>query len=149
MTFVIKSLSRILFLLPFLISSAAYAAPLAYRDSNPTLGGYDVVAYFTESRAVPGKKEISDQWAGKTWRFSSEENKQRFMQNPKAYAPQYDGVCAYAVSQNAIAPIDPEAWSIVNGKLYLNNSLSVRTRWQKNHAKYIGQGDANWVRLSQ
>lgn len=132
-----------------MMSAAAYSAALVYRDSNPALGGYDVVAYFTESRAVPGQKNISYAWANKTWRFSSEENRQRFIQSPQAYAPQYEGVCAYAVSQHAIAPVDPEAWSIVNGKLYLNNSPGVRTRWQQNQAEYIRQGDLNWPSLSR
>ena len=53
--------------------------------------GYDTVAYFTEGNAVKGKKEFEYEWQGAKWRFSSPANRDTFVANPQAYAPQYGG----------------------------------------------------------
>ena len=79
-----------------------------------------------------------------TWRFSSEENRAAFAANPEAYAPQYGGYCAYAVSQGYTASTTPEAWTIVEDKLYLNFSTSVRRRWERDIPGHIAAANANW-----
>ena len=88
---------------------------------NVAIKGYDPVAYFTESKAVKGKPEIAHDWFGATWRFSSEEHKKMFSANPIQYAPQYGGHCADGVAYGDLTTnIDPEAWRIIENKLYLN-----------------------------
>ena len=83
--------------------------------------GYDPVAYFTRQRAVRGNKKIAYDWLGATWQFSSEEHKKLFIENPIKYAPQYGGHCADGIAYGDITVnIDPEAWRIIEGKLYLN-----------------------------
>jgi YHS domain-containing protein len=130
------------------LSAASLAAadkPAIYSASGKlAVKGADVVAYFTERRAVIGKAEHSTTWHGATWRFSSAENLAKFKANPEKYAPQYGGYCAYAVSEGYTAKIEPEAWSIVNGKLYLNYSLGVRSLWDKNKKERIRKADTNW-----
>lgn len=106
--------------------------------------GYDVVAYFKDGRAVEGKSDHSIKWNGVTWRFSSAANRDTFIASPSKYAPEYGGYCAYAVSQGATAGIDPEAWIIVDGKLYLNYSKGVQKIWEKDVPGYISSADKKW-----
>jgi YHS domain-containing protein len=83
--------------------------------------GYDPVAYFTEQQAVKGIDDISYSWLGADWYFSKERHKKMFSENPVKYAPQYGGHCADGVALGEIVTqIDPQAWRIIDGKLYLN-----------------------------
>jgi YHS domain-containing protein len=123
----------------------AFAAkPPVFADSNGAIRGYDPVAYFTLGVATRGSDEFSTRWQGATYKFSSAENLQRFRQQPEAYAPQYGGYCAYAVSKGATASTVPEAWTIVDGKLYLNYSPGIKQRWQQDTTGNISAADRNW-----
>lgn len=113
------------------------------------ISGYDPVAYFTENRAVEGSDAYTADHGGATYRFSTAANRDAFVADPDRYAPQYGGYCAYAVANGYTAKIDPEAYSVVDGKLYLNFSKSVRQRWSKDIPGHIASGDANWPKLSQ
>ena len=125
-------------------ASAAAQKPEVFADRAGAIRGYDPVAYFTEARPVKGSEKFVHSWKGATWRFSSAENRDRFAAAPEKYAPQYGGYCAYGVAQNYAVSIDPQAWSIVDGRLYLNYSRSVRDTWSKDIPGYIGKADANW-----
>ena len=93
-----------------LSTRAAFAAtPEVYAENGIAVDGSDVVAYFTQSEAVMGDANITHDYMGATWQFSSEDNKAAFVADPTAYAPQYGGYCAFAVSKGATAPTVPEA----------------------------------------
>lgn len=109
--------------------------------------GYDPVAYFTQQKPVKGSPEFSYQWGGATWLFASAEDRDKFKADPQKFAPQYGGYCAYAVSINRTASIDPEAWHVVDGKLYLNFSKGVQKKWEKDVPGNIQKGDQNWPGL--
>lgn len=109
--------------------------------------GYDPVAYHAEGKPVAGKRAHRVEWKGATWSFASAENKALFEGDPEKYAPRYGGYCAWAVSQGYTASIDPDAWSIVDGKLYLNYSLGVRDQWSQDIPGNIAKGDVNWPKL--
>ena len=102
------------------------------------------MAYFTENRAVEGSKKYQSTYKDAEFRFASAENKALFDSNPDAYAPQYGGYCAWAVSHGYTASIVPEAFTIVDGKLYLNYSLSVRRQWEADQSNRIKLADQNW-----
>ena len=106
-----------------------------------------MVAYFEESAAREGSKDFTHEWNGATWRFASAANRDAFAKEPERYAPQYGGYCAYAVAKGATADIDPQAWKIVDGKLYLNLSRSIQERWEQDIPGYIAKADANWPGL--
>lgn len=108
------------------------------------LRGYDPVAYFLDGAPVEGSSEFETEWNGATWRFASAANRDRFAENPEAYAPQYGGYCAWAVSQGYTAPVSPDAWRIVDGKLYLNYDASVQKRWEADIPGFISKADQNW-----
>ncbi|HEY7862373.1 MAG TPA: YHS domain-containing (seleno)protein [Thermoanaerobaculia bacterium] len=126
------------------LASAASAADPIYTKEGLALSGYDAVAYFTDGKPVRGKAEFEHAWEGVKWRFASAANRDAFAKSPEKYAPQYGGWCAYAVSRNYTAPTDPEAWKVVDGKLYLNYDKAVRVLWEKDLPEAIRKGDKNW-----
>jgi YHS domain-containing protein len=126
---------------------AAAIEPINQTFFGTAVHGYDVVAYFEAGQPVEGSKEHTVEWMGATWRFSSDENRARFAASPDKYAPQYGGYCAYAVSYGSTADIDPEAWKIVDGKLYLNVSKSIQVEWEKDIPGHIARANENWPRI--
>lgn len=120
------------------------ATPEVYANDGIAVDGSDVVAYFTEGRPVAGDPSITHDWNGATWRFSSAANRDAFAANPEAYAPQYGGYCAYAVSEGYTASTVPDAWEIVDGKLYLNFSHRVQRIWSRDIPGRIAAANANW-----
>ncbi len=125
------------------------AADTVFAENGVALRGTDVVAYFTVGDAVPGKPEFRHDWNGAAWHFATAQNRDAFAADPARYAPQYGGFCAWAVANNYTAPIDPEAWRIVGGKLYLNYSRAIRLRWDMMRQSNIAKADANWPALSR
>lgn len=123
---------------------AMAASPQVYNEDGIAVDGSDVVAYFTEGKPVVGDAAITHDYMGVTWRFSSEANRDLFAADPEAYAPQYGGYCAFAVSKGGIATTVPEAWRIVDDKLYLNFSLRVQGFWLEDVPGNIAKADANW-----
>ncbi|TNF70122.1 MAG: YHS domain-containing protein [Gammaproteobacteria bacterium] len=134
-----------LLLLLILITGCTTLDQRTYSDDQGAIGGYDPVSYFTMHKAIKGKKDIVYNYHGATWHFSSEDNKTLFIRNPTMYLPQYGGYCAYAMHYGFIVSSDPQAWSIINDKLYLNYSKSVREKWLKHSKEYIQSADKEWV----
>lgn len=110
--------------------------------------GYDPVAYFTDKRPLKGIAEYEYAWRGAKWRFASAAHREEFRQDPERYAPRYGGYCAYAVSQAKTADIDPEAWTLFDGKLYLNLNKDVQRLWEKDLREYVRKADEYWPRIS-
>jgi YHS domain-containing protein len=108
------------------------------------LKGYDPVAYFINRTPTQGKESYTSIWKGVTYRFASAENLAKFKADPEKYLPQYGGYCAYAMSLNRIADIDPSRWAIVDGKLYLNNGFVAEKLWSLNKNGNIVSADRNW-----
>lgn len=139
------------------VSSISFAQNDAKRISQYNLEnkvailGYDPIGYFTQGKAIKGKKEISASYQGVTYKFSSVENKETFLKNPSKYEPQYGGWCAYAMgSAGEKVEINPETFKIIDGKLYLfynayfNNTLK---SWNKDEANLKVKADNNWKKI--
>ena len=116
-------------------------------SENIAIKGYDSVAYFKEGKALKGDKQYSFQWNGMTWYFINKENKDLFAENPGKYAPQYNGYCAWAMTESRKAVTDPEVWTIVDARLYLNCSKSAYEKWSKDIPGNIKKADENWLKL--
>jgi YHS domain-containing protein len=129
------------------LAEKALVEPVNKNRSGIAVEGYDVVAYFTQSAPVKGDAKFTANWQGATWRFSSEQNRNLFQAKPEQYAPQYGGYCAWAVGHGYTAEIDPNAWKIIDGKLYLNYSKSVQSKWQPEAWKWISEANRNWPGL--
>lgn len=133
----------------FTVIGAATAATTVNTTFGGTaIKGYDPVAYFTQNHAVKGSKEFTLDWMDATWRFASAAHRDAFAADPERYAPQYRGYCAFAVSQGTTANIDPQAWRVVDGKLYLNLSKDIQELWLSDVSGYINKADANWPQIS-
>jgi len=127
----------------------------AFAGDGPTytnkqgyaIKGYDTVAYFTQSKAVKGLKELHYTWNHGVWLFSNAVNMALFKANPEKYAPQYGGYCAFAAAKGSLAKVDPTQFSVLNGKLYLNYNTRIQKKWTKQRDKFIQLGDQNWPSL--
>lgn len=141
---------RLLFAISFFIAftAGAWADPEIFTGLVPGVGagGYDVVSYFSGA-PKKGKKEFTTQWKGAGWRFASAENLKMFEAAPEKYAPQYGGYCAFAVAQGATAEGQPDIWTVVDGKLYLNFSQGVQKEWRSDIPGYIAAANANWPKV--
>lgn len=135
-------LSTIVMLL--MVSAVLAQKPEIFIKDGFAIRGYDAVAYFNSAKPVKGNEQFSLKWRDATWLFSDASNRDAFKADPEKYAPQYGGYCAYGMSRGYKANTEPDAFSIVNGKLYLNYNLDVRSEWNKDQKVYIEKADRNW-----
>ena len=139
----------------FLCGLVFLTAALSARAEKPVnttflgvaIKGYDPVAYFTDSKPVKGDSDYAYEWNGAEWRFASSAHRDLFKADPVKYAPQYGGYCAWAVSRGYTAGIDPDAWKIVNGRLYLNYSTSVQKQWAEDIPGNVAKAEENWPKI--
>ncbi len=140
-----------LFLLLMAVSAApSHAqsnAPITYVEQGAALSGYDPVAYFTLGQPVPGKPEFKLVWKRAEWRFVSREHRDLFEANPRAYAPQYGGYCAYGVSKGHLSTTKPDVWMIHQGRLYLVHNRAVLAVWQHDVPGHVDQANDHWPQL--
>ena len=139
------------------VSVTALAAPpintlereglFGYEHNGVAIRGYDTVAYFTQGKPVEGNDKFSTSWSDATWKFSSQEHLDLFIASPEKYAPQYGGYCAYGVAQMNLVKIEPDQWTIIEDKLYLNYNAKLNKTWKKNTASYIKTADALFEKL--
>ena len=131
-----------------LVFVALIGSPARSDEPRLSISGYDPVAYFTVGRPLQGKAEFEYVWRRSRWRFASGEHRDLFIRDPHRYAPQYDGYCAMGAADQAAAhkdTVDPEAWAIVDGKLYLVRTRYWLERWRERAGEYIRQADADWA----
>lgn len=129
------------------VAAGSPGQPLIFATRDGAIAGYDPVAYFSVDEAVRGKSEFRYRWMDADWYFANEQHVRLFREQPERYAPQYGGYCAYAMSKGQYASTDPRAWTIYEGKLYLNFSLGIRRIWSNDIPSNIRRADRNWQRL--
>lgn len=115
--------------------------------TDTAINGYDTVAYFTVGKPVKGQDGFVHEWMGAKWKFSSAANLELFKANPEKYAPQYGGYCAYGVTQDSLVKVEPDQFTVRDGKLYLNYDADVQAKWAKDPAGYIKAADAKFQQL--
>lgn len=138
---------RIFFLISVILTACTSKQNTAqvFATADGAIQGYDPVAYFTQSKPVKGVKEFSFNYADQMWYFATAENLELFKSNPEKYAPQFGGYCAYGMSRGYKAKTEPDAWTIVEGKLYLNYNTDVRDNiWNEKQSEFIEKANANW-----
>jgi YHS domain-containing protein len=128
-------------------SQLVFAGDAVYQKDGIAIGGYDPVSYHTTRKASKGDSQYAYQWNSGSWHFSSQSNMELFAANPEKYAPRYGGFCAYAASKGALAPTDPQAWTVKDNRLYLNYSTAVRSKWREDIDDNIALANKNWPDL--
>jgi YHS domain-containing protein len=103
-----------------LAGTAGLADTLQYATENGAIDGFDPVSYFSENQAERGSSDITAEWNGAVWHFTTIKHRDTFLKDPQNYAPQYGGFCALGMAHGGDVPTNPEAWTIWEGKLYLN-----------------------------
>jgi len=134
-----------------LAAPAANAEPPIYTGSfsDTALQGYDPVAYFEQGEAVKGSDDFTTEYIGATFKFASAADRDAFIADPAAYAPQYGGYCAWAMADGRYAKGDARYWRIVDGKLYLNYNAGIQKKWEKDVPGFISKADTHWTELRQ
>ncbi len=142
---------KFLFVLLLALFSGVYgkAQVTYFQAEGAAIRGYDPVSYFNAGKPLKGTPEFSYQWSNATWLFSSRENLEAFRSKPEKYAPQFGGFCAYGASEQHKSPTDPLAWTIKDGKLYLNYSLKVKDLWLPDTIVRIPAAEKYWKSIQQ
>jgi hypothetical protein len=117
---------------------------VATDSNNVAIKGYDTVAYFTEGKAIKGTPEFTVSWHDVQWRFANVRHRDLFASNPERYAPQFGGFCSAGLSMGKKVVADPEQWTIVDGKLYINYNRSALESWRQEKAARIHKANVNW-----
>ncbi len=142
---------RSLLALPLLGFASARAEP-AVRHVNHAGGlalrGYDPMAWHLDRRPRRGEARFALTWEGVAWRFASAAHRDRFAADPAAFTPHFGGFCAFGVAQGYKVDIDPEAWQIVAGRLYLNYSREVHRRWARDIPGHLAAAEAHWAAIA-
>jgi hypothetical protein len=125
-------------------SMARAEQPLYFSQAGVAVNGFDVVSYFVNDAPVTGSRDQSVMWKGAVWQFSSARNREMFEADPRAFAPQFGGYCAYAMSKGRVASTDPMAFAIRDGKLYLIHNSEMRVLWMRDVADNIVLAKQNW-----
>ncbi|OWW02408.1 hypothetical protein ATY81_21895 [Rhizobium sp. R72] len=135
---------------------AVGASPVVADDSVNTgyfggvaIMGYDSVAYFTEGKAIKGSEKFSYEWLGTPWHFANSHHREMFMSEPLKYAPQYGGYCTGEVSDGSVTVnVDPEAFKIVDGKLYLMYDKAHAEEFAAHPADTVARADGQWPKVA-
>lgn len=127
--------------------SAQTKTLLNVDKSGVAIQGYDPVAFFTDHKPVMGKKEFTSHSDGATYQFVSQEHKALFDKEPAKYEPLFGGYCAYGVSHDKLAPVDVDAFQIVDGKLYMQYSKSIRDSFNEDQKGNLSKANQNWPGL--
>ncbi len=131
----------------------AFAGPQYVDGTGFAVSGYDVVAYRSldqsavgapQPAAVPGRADITAEYNGAVFAFSSEENRTAFLADPEHFTPAFDGHCAFGVSKGGKVPGNPNLWRIVDDQLYLNITQNVVGFWEEDIPGNINLADGNW-----
>jgi YHS domain-containing protein len=139
-----KMISYILGVFMMTILAAQAVAGEINATDGVAISGYDAVAYFRQEKPVEGSKAYSVTYKDALFLFASADNRDAFQADPEKYAPQYGGYCAYGTASGYKAPIDPAAFTIAGGKLYLNYDKNVQQSWRQDTPGYIRKADDNW-----
>lgn len=127
-----------------LAPAAGHAQAVNTNSAGLALGGYDPVAYFVAGSPEVGSPDVTASHDGATYRFVDAANRDRFVADPAKYLPAYGGYCAYGVASGYKVKVDPDAFTIVDGTLYLNYDKGVMKKWRTDIPAYIAKANTNW-----
>lgn len=125
-------------------AASAQDMPVFFATEGAAMAGYDPVSYFEGDVPQRGQPGIVVRWKGADWYFASQENRELFERDPRAFAPQFGGYCSYAMAQGVLKSTDPNAWQVIDGRLYLTHSLEIEQIWNQDQDGYIASAEDFW-----
>ena len=131
--------------MPTLVTAASTSMNVDAK--GVAIHGYDPVAYFTDGKPVKGSPNFSHKSGDATYHFASAKHRELFAKEPAKYAPQFGGYCAMGTAMGKKFDVDPTAWRIVDGKLYLNLNKDVQEKWLSDVSGHLKKADANWPEI--
>ena len=135
------------------LDSAARAATtervVVNRYSGLAIGGFDPVAYFTESRPAPGLPDFEAREAGAVWRFRNQGNRASFVAHPEIYGPQFGGYDPVDLGRGVTYAGNPRFWVVTGQRLYLFGREENRDAFAAQPARFLKDARARWPVLVQ
>lgn len=122
--------------------------PLAAAAQDWALEGIDPIGYTADGAALPGRSDIATTWRGKSWHFVTEENRDTFESNPRAYAPGLDGLCVVALSEGRSEPGNPRFFVVIGQRTYFVRSARARDMLQREPQKILMGAKAHWAQMN-
>lgn len=137
-----------------LLAVASAAASVAgagefFEKDGIAIRGHDPVAYFKDGKPAKGSAGYRFEHKGSVFLFASKANREAFATEPDKYAPQYGGFCAFGTAGGYKAAVDPAAFSVVGGKLYLNDNRDVQKQWLADVPGFVNKADRQWPAVSR
>jgi len=133
----------------FAMASRAAMSGDYFEVDGVALRGFDPVAYFELNEPTRGVPQHHFTHKGSKFLFASAQNRARFAAEPEKFAPQFGGFCALGTANGYKVPTEPDAFKVVDGKLYLNYNRKVLDIWTKDQAGYIERANRNWPEVSR
>ena len=130
--------------LVLLLTARIGAAGDFFEVDGLALRGYDPVAYVEANAPTRGLPTHAFTYKGSKFLFVSAANQHKFAADPERYAPQYGGFCALGTANGYKVSTQPDAFKVVDGKLYLNHDRKVLDLWTKDEPGYILRANENW-----
>jgi YHS domain-containing protein len=118
-------------------------------DNTVAVHGYDVVAYFNQNRARRGNKRIKERLGMATYYFASRRNRYQFLKDAPKYQPQFGGYGTLALAMGRLEDIDPRAFTIYRGKLYLFRDEHAREAFFQDPDHIIYQATTNYFEIAR
>ncbi|MEM7585181.1 MAG: YHS domain-containing (seleno)protein [Acidobacteriota bacterium] len=113
-------------------------------ERGRALRGYDPVAYFAEGKAVAGDPEVQESWNGADYQFTSEANRQAFLEDPERYLPAHGGYCTFGIVLGKKFDGDPEVWLVRDDELHIFLDEEVQGKFLADEAANFARVEANW-----
>jgi hypothetical protein len=133
--------------------STAWAATtervVVNRFTGLAIGGFDPVAYFTDSRPLLGRPGFELSEAGAIWRFRNEGNRAAFNADPDIYGPQFGGYDPVDVARGVAFAGNPRFWIIVGQRLYLFGREKSRDAFAVSPQRFLQEAARRWPNLRE
>jgi len=108
------------------------------------IDGYDPVAYFTDSKPLPGSADIELRYGGVVWRFRNIGNRAAFAARPDVYMPQFGGYDPLGIGRGVAVAGNPTVWCISGARLFLFYDRARLASFNADPDRVIAAADRKW-----
>ena len=120
------------------------ARAASWNGKKVALRGRDVVSFHTNDKPLRGSKKFVADWDNTQWRFSSEENRDLFLKDPKKYVPEFGGYCPVSLARNHAKVGHVGQYTIRDEKLYMNYNRSTKSAFNESPDNFLLRAQLNF-----